>query len=123
MNTQTPHSPLTLPKRRSWTTLIGWFALISVLTWSWQGAEMRPGMLIDNADNMATLAGDFFPPSWGNIGRLRRPDAGDYSDRDLGHAAGDSGGSALQPAVLGEFGALVGLSAHASIDGRYPRHQ
>lgn len=68
MNTHTSHSTLTLPKRRSWTTLVGWFALISVLSWSWQGAEIRPGMLIDNADNMATLAGDFFPPSLGNLG-------------------------------------------------------
>lgn len=68
MNTHTSPSTLTLPKRRSWTTLIGWFALISVLTWSWQGVEMRPSLVFENADNMATLAGDFFPPSLGNLG-------------------------------------------------------
>jgi len=68
MSTQTSPLPLTLAKRRSWTSLIGWFALISVLTWAWQGVEMRPSLLVENADNMATLAGDFFPPALGNLG-------------------------------------------------------
>ncbi len=46
---------------------IGWIAVFTVLAWAWQGAEMAPGQLIANADNMATLAGDFFPPQLGNI--------------------------------------------------------
>lgn len=68
MNTRTSHPSIMLPRRRSWTSLIGWFVLISVMAWSWQGIEMRPSLLFSNADNMATLAGDFFPPSLGGLG-------------------------------------------------------
>jgi len=55
-----------LPRRR-WSTLIGWGVTLAVLSWAWQGAEMQPGQLVANADNMAELAGDFFPPSFGNL--------------------------------------------------------
>ncbi len=67
MSTPITHPSLSLPAPRRWTTLLGWFVVISVLSWAWQGAEMRPGLLIENADNMAILAGDFFPPTWGNL--------------------------------------------------------
>lgn len=56
-----------LPRRR-WSTLIGWGVTLAVLSWAWQGAEMQPGQLVANADNMAELAGDFMPPSLGNLG-------------------------------------------------------
>ncbi|GEN24958.1 phosphonate transporter PhnE [Halomonas cupida] len=68
MTTQTSSPTISQPSRRSWTTLLGWFAVISVLSWSWQGVEMQPSLLITNAGNMATLTGDFFPPAFGNIG-------------------------------------------------------
>lgn len=55
-----------LPRRR-WSTLIGWGVTLAVLSWAWQGAEMQPSQLVANADNMAELAGDFFPPSFGNL--------------------------------------------------------
>lgn len=68
MNTHTSQLTAPLLRRRSWLSLIGWFVLLSVLAWSWQGAEIRPSLLISNADNMAALAGDFFPPAFGNLG-------------------------------------------------------
>ncbi|HET8791192.1 MAG TPA: phosphonate ABC transporter, permease protein PhnE [Modicisalibacter sp.] len=54
--------------KRSWRTLAGWAAALGVLSWAWQGTEMQPSLLIENADNMLTLAGDFVPPSFGNLG-------------------------------------------------------
>ncbi|WP_136248693.1 phosphonate ABC transporter, permease protein PhnE [Halomonas borealis] len=54
--------------KRGWTTLLGWAVALGVLSWAWQGAEMRPGLLVTNADNMADLAGDFFPLALGNLG-------------------------------------------------------
>ncbi len=47
---------------RSTLSLIGWGVFSAVLAWSWQGAEMRPLALISDAGNMASFAGDFFPP-------------------------------------------------------------
>jgi phosphonate transport system permease protein len=37
---------------------------LAVLAWSWQGAEIRPMALINDAGNMATFAADFFPPNF-----------------------------------------------------------
>ena len=68
MTTQTQLSGISLPPKRSWTTLALWGLGLAVLAWSWQGVEMRPSLLVTNADNMATLAGDFFPPAVGNLG-------------------------------------------------------
>ena len=34
---------------------------LAFLAWSWQGAEIRPMALINDAGNMATFAKDFFP--------------------------------------------------------------
>lgn len=67
MNMQHATLDTQLPRRR-WSTLIGWGVTLAVLGWAWQGAEMQPGQLVANADNMAELAGDFMPPSLGNLG-------------------------------------------------------
>jgi phosphonate transport system permease protein len=37
---------------------------MAVLFWSWQGAEIRPLALIQDAGNMAVFARDFFPPNF-----------------------------------------------------------
>ncbi len=50
------------PPRRSVGYWITWGALIALLLWSWEGAEMRPMTLISDSDNMLTFASDFFPP-------------------------------------------------------------
>jgi phosphonate transport system permease protein len=52
------------PAKWSWLALSGWGLALALLTWSWRGAEMAPGHLIRDAGNMATLAGDFFPPDF-----------------------------------------------------------
>jgi len=41
-----------------------WAALILLLGWSWQGAEVRPLALVRDAGNIATYARDFFPPDF-----------------------------------------------------------
>nr|WP_280337286.1 phosphate/phosphonate ABC transporter permease [Salinicola acroporae] len=53
--------------KRSWTTLLGWAMAVVVLGWAWQGAEMAPSLLFQNAGNMATLAADFVPPTFGRL--------------------------------------------------------
>jgi len=53
--------------KRSWRQLLGWAIALAVLAWAWQGAEMAPSLLIANAGNMATLAADFVPPTFGNL--------------------------------------------------------
>lgn len=49
---------------RSLVNLIGWGLFLTILAWSWQGAEIRPMALITDANNMASFAGDFFPPDF-----------------------------------------------------------
>lgn len=44
--------------------LLGWALVLAALAWSWEGADMRPLDLIKDSGNMATLAGDFFPPNF-----------------------------------------------------------
>lgn len=46
---------------------LGMFAAALILAWAWQGAEMNPLMLIQDAENMATLGADFFPPDFGDV--------------------------------------------------------
>lgn len=53
--------------KRSWLSLFGWAAALGVLAWAWQGTEMDPGALVRNAGNMVELAGDFYPPAFGNL--------------------------------------------------------
>jgi phosphonate transport system permease protein len=48
----------------SLSKLTGWAIVVAILAWSWEGADMRPMALITDAGNMATLAGDFFPPNF-----------------------------------------------------------
>jgi len=47
-----------------WPAIIGWTAVILVLGWAWQGAEIRPLDLVRDSGNMATYAKDFFPPDF-----------------------------------------------------------
>jgi phosphonate transport system permease protein len=49
---------------RSLFSLIGWGLFLTVLAWSWQGAEIRPMALITDAGNMAIFAKEFFPPDF-----------------------------------------------------------
>ncbi|WNK20286.1 phosphonate ABC transporter, permease protein PhnE [Halomonas piscis] len=63
---QSSSLPLASHKRR-WLKLLGWGATLGALTWAWQGAEMQPGLLVKNTDNMVQLAGDFFPLRFGNL--------------------------------------------------------
>ncbi|MDR1359342.1 MAG: phosphonate ABC transporter, permease protein PhnE [Deltaproteobacteria bacterium] len=44
--------------------LAAWGLLLIILAWSWQGAEISPLALIRDAGNMASFAGDFFPPDF-----------------------------------------------------------
>ncbi|KXS38188.1 MULTISPECIES: phosphonate ABC transporter, permease protein PhnE [Halomonas] len=54
---------------RNWKKPLGWGAALLVLGWSWQGAGIAPGLLIDNFDNMVVLASDFVPPTFTNLTR------------------------------------------------------
>lgn len=53
--------------RSSWFSYFLWALIIAVLAWSWQGAEIAPMKLINDAGNMVTLARDFFPPDFTDI--------------------------------------------------------
>lgn len=48
--------------KRSWFNLAMWAVLFGLLALSWEGADMRPMSLIDNAENMQQFASGFFPP-------------------------------------------------------------
>jgi phosphonate transport system permease protein len=56
--------PLTPPLRRSAFGLLGWAIVLGLLAASWEGADMRPWALVQDAGNMATFARDFFPPDF-----------------------------------------------------------
>ncbi len=51
----------------SWLSLFAWALALAGLVWSWQGAEIAPLKLYQDAGNMAELASDFFPPDFGDI--------------------------------------------------------
>lgn len=62
-----PATPLevSLPPRdlkRSVISVIGWGILFALLMWSWEGADMRPMALYNDAANMTQFASGFFPP-------------------------------------------------------------
>ena len=45
-----------------------WLALACYLAWSWRGAEIAPLDLVRDSGNMVTLARDFFPPNFRDLG-------------------------------------------------------
>ncbi len=67
-HTMTPENkPLTAvmtPPKTHWSHWVIWAAVLLVLGWSWEGAEMRPADLVKDAGNMAEFAADFFPPDF-----------------------------------------------------------
>jgi phosphonate transport system permease protein len=50
--------------RTSLTTAFLWAGALALLTWSWQGADMRPLDLVRDSANMRTYLADFFPPNF-----------------------------------------------------------
>ncbi|MET0517714.1 MAG: phosphonate ABC transporter, permease protein PhnE [Burkholderiaceae bacterium] len=46
-----------------WGRYLGWAAVLALLAWAWQGAEIRPLDLVRDAGNIGTYARDFFPPN------------------------------------------------------------
>ena len=60
----TATGPLPQPQQRSLAGAFAWAAVVGMLVWSWQGAEMRPGDLVKHAGNMGIFARDFFPPDF-----------------------------------------------------------
>ncbi|WP_169566303.1 phosphonate ABC transporter, permease protein PhnE [Sneathiella limimaris] len=58
---------LELPTRdlkRSVGSLIMWATIAILLMISWEGADMRPGDLVSNSENMVEFARGFFPPNF-----------------------------------------------------------
>ncbi len=51
--------------KQSFGYYLGWAALLAVLVWSWEGADMRPGALVQHWPNMVRFAEGFFPPDFG----------------------------------------------------------
>ena len=45
--------------KRSVVSVIGWGILFGLLAWSWEGADMRPMSLINDAANMSQFASGF----------------------------------------------------------------
>ena len=60
----TATGPFPQPPKRSLAGAFAWAAVVGMLVWSWQGAEMRPGDLVKHAGNMGIFARDFFPPDF-----------------------------------------------------------
>jgi len=53
-----------LTERHGLIYYLGWALVFVVLAWAWNGAEIRPLGLINDSQNMATYAKDFFPPDF-----------------------------------------------------------
>ena len=45
-------------------SFVAWAAVLGVLAWAWEGAEIRPLALVRDAGNIGTYASDFFPPDF-----------------------------------------------------------
>lgn len=45
-------------------TYLAWAAVLGLLAWAWEGAEMHPLALVRDAGNIGTYASDFFPPDF-----------------------------------------------------------
>lgn len=50
--------------RPGWLYYAGWAVALGFLAWAWRGAEIRPFDLIRDSGNIATYAGEFFPPDF-----------------------------------------------------------
>ena len=63
-----PSAPaVTLPPRdlkQSWGNIAIWGIVLGLLVWSWEGADMRPGDLIENSSNMARYLQGFMQPDF-----------------------------------------------------------
>ena len=53
-----------LAERHGLIYYLVWALVFVVLAWAWNGAEIRPLGLINDSQNMATYAKDFFPPDF-----------------------------------------------------------
>ena len=51
-------------QRRGWPYYVAWAAALGFLSWSWQGAEIRPLDLVRDSGNIGTYAREFFPPDF-----------------------------------------------------------
>jgi len=66
-NLATGSDRIELPKadvKRTTTNIVIWAVILIALMWSWEGADMRPMALINDASNMAAFADGFFPPDF-----------------------------------------------------------
>lgn len=64
-NATSPGNITQLPPRdlkRSFGSLLMWGIMAALLTYSWNGADMRPMALIEDGANMGEFASGFFPP-------------------------------------------------------------
>lgn len=59
-----PSASVTPPPRTSLGKLIAYGIVLALLVWSWNGAEIRPLVLFQDAGNMGQFAADFFPPNF-----------------------------------------------------------
>jgi phosphonate transport system permease protein len=62
-----PSRPVELPKtdvKRTTLNLVVWALVLIALMWSWEGADMRPMALYNDAANMASFIDGFFPPDF-----------------------------------------------------------
>ncbi len=61
-----PAAPMTpqKPAKTSLFTYVAWGIFLAVLAWAYEGAEIRPMALLNDAGNMANFAKDFFPPDF-----------------------------------------------------------
>ena len=51
-------------ERPGFTYYAAWAAVLAVIAWAWQGAEIRPLDLVRDSKNIATYTRDFFPPDF-----------------------------------------------------------
>jgi phosphonate transport system permease protein len=49
---------------KPWLHMFTWALALAILAASWNGADMRPMALVNDAGNMAEFAGSFFPPDF-----------------------------------------------------------